>query len=217
VDTHVETIEGGCRFRVPLSEGQKTGWFFDQRENRNSFIKYVSGARVLDVFSYLGAWGVRAAVAGAREVVCVDASAQALEWLQDNASINQVQCQVRAQDAFEALREMDKAGERFDVVVLDPPAFIKRRKDHKAGLAAYERINQLGLRLLQPGGILVSCSCSFHLTAEELRHCLVRALRRAGCQGQLLESGGQGPDHPLHPAIAETAYLKSYVCRVVSP
>lgn len=217
VDGLAEILEGGCRFHVPLREGQKTGWFFDQRENRNSFLKYVGGARVLDVFSYVGAWGVRAAAAGAREVLCVDASAQALEYLQENARANAVQCQVLIQDAFEALRDLDKAGERFDVVVLDPPAFIKRRKDHKAGQAAYERINQLGLRLIQSGGILVTCSCSFHLSAEELRHCLVRALRRTGRDGQLLESGGQGPDHPVHPAIGETAYLKSLVCRIAGP
>jgi len=217
VPEFLELEEGGCRFRVPAREGQKTGWFYDQRENRDQFLRYVPGGRVLDVFSYLGAWGVRAAAGGAAEVLCVDASDQALAWLGDNARLNGVHCETRGQDAFEALRELQREGQRFDVVVLDPPAFIKRRKDHKAGLAAYERINQLGLKLLQPGGILVTCSCSFHLSADELRQALVRALKRAGLSGQILGSGGQGPDHPVHPAIAETAYLKALVCRVPGP
>lgn len=210
-----EAVEGDCTFRVPLREGQKTGYFYDQRPNRDSFLKYVGGARVLDVFSYLGAWGVRAARAGASQVTCVDASGRAGQWLEGNAAANGVDCEMRVQDAFEALKELEKEGRRFDVVVLDPPAFIKRRKDHKAGLAAYERINQAGLRLLAPGGILVTCSCSHHLSAEDLRKVLVRSLKQAGVRGQLLESGGQGPDHPVHPAIPETAYLKSLVCRVL--
>ncbi len=210
-----EALEGECRFKVPLKEGQKTGYFYDQSKNRDSFLKYVKGARVLDVFSYLGAWGVRAAKAGAASVTCVDSSARAGEWIRDNAALNGVECEVLVKDAFDALRDLEKAGERFDVVVLDPPAFIKKRKDQKAGTTAYERINQMGLKLLKPGGILVSCSCSFHLSQDDLRKAVVKSLRRTDQRGQLLEVGGQGPDHPVHPAIPETAYLKSLVLRVL--
>jgi 23S rRNA (cytosine1962-C5)-methyltransferase len=210
-----EVLEGECRFKVPLTDGQKTGYFYDQSKNRDSFLKYVKGARVLDVFSYLGAWGVRAAKAGAASVTCVDSSARAGDWIRENAALNGVECEVLVKDAFDALRDMDKAGERFDVVVLDPPAFIKKRKDQKAGTTAYERINQMGLKLLKPGGILVSCSCSFHLSQDDLRKAVVKSLRRTDQRGQLLEVGGQGPDHPVHPAIPETAYLKSLVLRVL--
>ena len=216
VPEFAEVVEGDCRFKVPLADGQKTGYFYDQRANRDSFLKYVKGARVLDVFSYLGAWGIRAAAAGAASVTCVDSSARAGEWISENASLNDVQVDVLVKDAFDALRDLDKDGERFDVVVLDPPAFIKKRKDQKAGLAAYERINQMGLKLLKPGGILVSCSCSFHLSQDDLRKAVVKSLRRTDQRGQLLEVGGQGPDHPVHPAIPETAYLKSLVLRVLS-
>jgi 23S rRNA (cytosine1962-C5)-methyltransferase len=210
-----EVLEGDCRFRVPLKDGQKTGYFYDQRKNRDAVLKYVRGARVLDVFSYLGAWGVRAARAGAASVTCVDSSARAGDWIAENARINGVDIQVRIQDAFEALSSLEQSGELFDVVLLDPPAFIKKRKDQKTGMAAYEKINQQGLRLLAPGGILVSSSCSFHLAQEDLRKIVVKCLRRTDQRGQLLETGGQGPDHPLHPAIPETAYLKSLVCRVL--
>ncbi len=210
-----EALEGECRFKVPLKDGQKTGYFYDQSKNRDSFLKYVKGARVLDVFSYLGAWGVRAAKAGAASVTCVDSSARAGDWIRDNVALNGVECEVLVKDAFDALRDLEKAGERFDVVVLDPPAFIKKRKDQKAGTTAYERINQMGLKLLKPGGILVSCSCSFHLSQDDLRKAVVKSLRRTDQRGQLLEVGGQGPDHPVHPAIPETAYLKSLVLRVL--
>lgn len=210
-----EVLEGECRFKVPLTDGQKTGYFYDQRNNRDSFLKYVKGARVLDVFSYLGAWGVRAAKAGADSVTCVDSSARAGDWIRENAALNGVDVEVLVKDAFDAMRDLEKAGELFDVVVLDPPAFIKKRKDQKAGMAAYERINQMGLKLLRPGGILVSCSCSFHLSQDDLRKTVVKSLRRTDQRGQLLEVGGQGPDHPVHPAIPETAYLKSLVLRVL--
>ena len=210
-----EVLEGDCRFKVPLKDGQKTGYFFDQRKNRDGMLKYVKGARVLDVFSYLGAWGVRAAKAGAASVTCIDSSARVGEWITENAKLNGVDIEVRIQDAFEAMSELDQSGERFDVVLLDPPAFIKKRKDLKTGLAAYEKINQQAVRLLSPGGILVSSSCSFHLSQEDLRKAIVKALRRTDQRGQLLEVGGQGPDHPVHPAIPETAYLKSFVCRIL--
>jgi len=207
--------ENGVRFRVPLGAGQKTGWFYDQAANRAAFLKYVRGARVLDVFSYLGAWGLAAARAGAAGVTCVDSSAPALELLAGSAEDNDLQVDVRRGDAFDVLAAMREAGERFDVVVVDPPAFIKRRKDIPKGQAAYRKLNQLAMQLLPRDGILVSCSCSHHLAQDELIAAIQQAARHLGRFVQLVEVGGQAPDHPIHPAMPETRYLKALTCRVV--
>jgi 23S rRNA (cytosine1962-C5)-methyltransferase len=208
-------IEAGLRFSVPLGEGQKTGWFFDQAANRAALTKYVKkNARVLDVFSYVGAWGARAARAGAAAVLCVDSSASALELAAKNAERNSLKLGVRKGDAFEVLEALAKEGERFDIVILDPPAFAKRKKDLPKALAAYKRLNQLAVRLLDSDGILVSCSCSYHVSAAELQEAIAKAARGADRRLQVLELGGQAPDHPVHPAIAETRYLKAYFCRV---
>jgi 23S rRNA (cytosine1962-C5)-methyltransferase len=208
-------IEDGLEFQAPLAEGQKTGWFFDQAANRRALEKYVrKGARVLDVFSYVGAWGVRAARCGAHEVVCVDSSAAALELAAKNAERNGAKLGTVKGDAFDVLEELGRKGSRFDVVVIDPPAFAKRKKDQPKALAAYKRLNQLALRVIADDGILVSCSCSHHVSAEDLQDAIAKAARGADKQLQILEMGGQAPDHPVHPAIPETRYLKAYFCRV---
>jgi 23S rRNA (cytosine1962-C5)-methyltransferase len=169
-------IEDGLKFSVPLSEGQKTGWFFDQAANRRALTRYVrKGARVLDVFSYVGAWGIRAAKAGAAEVLCVDSSAPALELAVKNADNNRAKVTVRKGDAFDLLEALAREKARFDVVIVDPPAFAKRRKDLSKALAAYKRLNQLAMALLEDDGILVSCSCSYHVTAEELQDAIAKA------------------------------------------
>jgi 23S rRNA (cytosine1962-C5)-methyltransferase len=210
-----EIEENGGRFRFSPLHGQKTGWFWDQRLNRSRLPAYVRGARVLDVFSYDGAWGIQAARAGATGVTCVDASAEALARLQANAALNGVadRVQVLQGDAFERLKGLREAGERFGVVVVDPPAFIKRRKDLQAGVEAYQRLNRLALGVLERDGILISCSCSFRLERETLVDLLHRGARRLGRGLQVLEHGHQGPDHPLHPAMVETAYLKCVTAR----
>jgi 23S rRNA (cytosine1962-C5)-methyltransferase len=208
-------IEDGLEFQAPLIEGQKTGWFFDQAANRRALAKYVAaGGRVLDVFSYVGAWGVRAAHLGAREVICVDSSAAALELAAANAQRNRVKLTTRKGDAFDVLEEFAKQGARFDVVIVDPPAFAKRKKDLPKALAAYKRLNQLAMQVIAAEGILVSCSCSFHVSAEELQDAIAKAARGADKHVQILEMGGQAPDHPVHPAIPETRYLKAYFCRI---
>jgi 23S rRNA (cytosine1962-C5)-methyltransferase len=208
-------IEGGLRFRVPLAEGQKTGWFFDQAANRRALSKYVrKGARVLDVFSYVGAWGARAARDGAALVLCVDSSAAALDLVAKNADINSLKIDARKGDAFDVLEALAKERAQFDVVILDPPAFAKRKKDLPKALAAYKRLNQLAMALLAGDGILVSCSCSYHVSADEFQDAISKAARGAGKHLQVLETGGQAPDHPVHPAIPETRYLKAYFCRV---
>jgi 23S rRNA (cytosine1962-C5)-methyltransferase len=208
-------VEDGLRFEAPLLEGQKTGWFFDQAANRRALTKYLRpGARVLDVFSYVGAWGVRAAAGGASDVLCIDSSASALELAQRNGQANALKIRTRKADAFDALEELAREGARFDVVIVDPPAFAKRKKDLPKAQGAYKRLNQLALQVLAPDGILVSCSCSYHLSAEELRDAIAKAARGAAKHVQLVEMGGQAPDHPVHPAIPETRYLKAYFCRV---
>ncbi len=207
--------EGGIAFRVPVSEGQKTGWFYDQAANRLALRKYVGGARVLDVFSYLGAWGLGALRAGATEVTCVDSSAGALENLQATAKANGLKPNVIRGDAFDVMESLHAEKRRFDVVVIDPPAFIKRRKDIPKGEAAYKRLNQLAMQLLEREGVVVSCSCSWHLEPDSLVSAIQRAARHLGRFVQIVEVGGQAPDHPIHPAIPETRYLKAYFCRTV--
>ncbi len=213
----VEIEEDGLRFQVAPRTGQKTGWFYDQRDNRARLDRYVQGQRVLDVFSYVGAWGVRAAARGAREVLCVDSSATALEQLTANAAFNGVGAQVHAQrgDAFEVLKALRETRERFDVVIVDPPAFVKRRKDFKEGALAYRRLNEMAMQVLERDGILVSCSCSQLLTRETLTQTLLQGARHLDRNLVILEQGQQGPDHPVHPAIPETDYLKVILARVL--
>ncbi|HEY0745866.1 MAG TPA: class I SAM-dependent rRNA methyltransferase [Steroidobacteraceae bacterium] len=214
-DKPAVVMEEGLEFLAPLVEGQKTGWFFDQAANRRDLGKYVRrGSRVLDVFSYVGAWGVRAAHQGAREVICVDSSATALELAAVNAERNRVKVLTRKGDAFTVLEELFSEGERFDVIIVDPPAFAKRKKDLPKALAAYKRLNQLAIKLIADEGILVSCSCSYHLSAEDLQDAIAKAARGADKHLQILQLGGQAPDHPMHPAIPETRYLKAYFCRI---
>jgi 23S rRNA (cytosine1962-C5)-methyltransferase len=212
----VSLEEGGVLFEVPLAAGQKTGWFYDQRSNRTAMHKYVRNKRVLDVFSYIGAWGLQAAAAGASEVCCVDASAAAQSFMERNAAANGLQDRVRSEtgDAFDVLKAMQASEQRFDVVIVDPPAFIKRRKEIKTGEQGYARLNRLALQVLAPDGILISCSCSMHLPAERLQNIVYQEARKQGRQLQLLERGFQSMDHPVHPAIPETAYLKALFCRV---
>jgi 23S rRNA (cytosine1962-C5)-methyltransferase len=211
----LQVSEGELRFSAPMAGAQKTGWFYDQSANRELFRRLLwPDVRVLDVCSYLGAWSVTALRSGAREAWCVDASAAALEGATANAARNGVALRTLRGDAFEVLEQLHGAGERFDVVVLDPPAFIKRRKDMPRGQAAYRKLNQMAMRLLAPEALLVSCSCSYHLGADELAGLIQAAARHANREVQILAAGGQGCDHPVHPAIPESRYLKAFFCRV---
>jgi len=207
--------ESGLAFRAPLVHGQKTGWFYDQTANRARLARYLApGARVLDVCSYAGAWAITALRAGAARACCVDSSQAALDFAAANAARNGLAVETLRADAFEALKTLADQGERYDVVILDPPAFIKRKKDIPQGQAAYRKLNQLALGLLGEEGTLVSCSCSYHLAPEELMSAIQSAARHSGRFVQILEAGGQSPDHPVHPAIPETRYLKAFFCRV---
>lgn len=211
----VEVHEGGASFRAPLAGGQKTGWFYDQAANRARLKQYLEpGARVLDVFSYVGAWAIGALRAGAASAVCVDSSADALGFAARNAQENGVAIECLRADGFDALEALHERGARFDAVVLDPPAFIKRKKDIPKGQAAYRKLNQLALPLIEPEGLLVSCSCSYHLAEAELLSAVQAAARHCSRFVQVLELAGQSPDHPVHPAVPETRYLKALFCRV---
>jgi 23S rRNA (cytosine1962-C5)-methyltransferase len=210
VPEQLPLAENGVDFLAPVHGGQKTGWFYDHRLSRARLSGWVVGKSVLDAYSYIGGWGVQAAAFGAARVCCVDSSAAALEGVVINATLNGMQDKVttRRGQAVAVLSALHEEGEMFDVVVLDPPAFIQRRKDLKKGITAYRRIIESGLRLLAPSGLLVAASCSMHLARADLMAAMQQAAMRAGCRLRVVEQGGQGPDHPVHPAIPETEYLK---------
>lgn len=215
----VEIRERESRFLVDFEHGQKTGWFYDQAFNRDRLLNYVKGKRVLDVCCYSGSWGIRAAMMGASSVTFVDSSASALDMVEANAALNNISDRVDLMcgDAFDALKQLRAEREKYDVVLLDPPAFIKKRKDYKAGSDAYRRLNQLAIPLVNIGGFLISSSCSFHMPEAELQGLIAQAARHTDRNLQLLERGMQAPDHPVHPVISETAYLKTLYFRVLNP
>ncbi|WP_010321573.1 class I SAM-dependent rRNA methyltransferase [Marinobacterium stanieri] len=228
LETFVEVVQGEVPELAPLNEngvdlvapiltGQKTGWFYDHRENRARMQTLVKGKRVLDLFSYVGGWGAQALAAGASEVVCVDASVTALEVAAENARINNGETRFRGLqgDAFDLCKALVADKERFDVVVVDPPAFIARRKDIRNGERAYARINNLAMRLLNKDGTLISASCSMHLGKDRLVDILRANSRELDRSAQIFAQGSQGSDHPIHPAIPETEYLKAYFLRVL--
>ena len=211
----LELEENGTTFAAPLKDGQKTGWFYDHRENRAFLQRLAKNASVLDVFCYAGGWGVQALAAGAINLTAIDSSGLALDAVNRNAAPYKQSATVSCLQgqADEMMKHLINAGQRFDVVVLDPPAFIKRRKDHAQGLKAYYQYNQLALKLLAPGGLLVSASCSMSLIQDELVDVIGSAARNSGRFLQIVHSGGQGADHPVHPLIPETAYLKAVFVR----
>jgi 23S rRNA (cytosine1962-C5)-methyltransferase len=215
VPATVKVEEHGLSFEAPLEGGQKTGWFFDQRPNRDHVAALAKDARVLDVFCHIGAFGLRCAAAGAREVTLVDSSAPALAQAEEAAALNGVgdQVHVRRADAFDAMAAM--AGEQFDIVVCDPPAFARSRKDADAGLRAYGRMARLAAPLVAPGGFLFVASCSYHAPLEAWCAQIALGLHRARRDGRILFTGGAGPDHPVHPHLPETAYLKTQLIQVL--
>ena len=208
--------ENNTVFQVDVLKGQKTGWFYDHRMNRARVQQYSKDKRVLDLFSYAGAWGLEAATAGASEVYCVDASEQALDWLDKSAEMNGFSNITSIQgNVFDVLKHLREEREKFDIVIVDPPAFIKRKKDFKEGLNAYRRVNQMAMQLCNRDALLVSASCSHHLPADTLLQQIQGSARHLDRFVQMLEQGHQSPDHPVHPAMPETAYIKSFITRVL--
>jgi 23S rRNA (cytosine1962-C5)-methyltransferase len=207
-DGPIGLSENGARFFADPLGGQKTGWFYDQREARARVAALATGARVLDLYAYTGGFGVLAAVQGAAHAVCVDRSRPALDLAARAAEANGVaeRCEFRQGEAFETLERMD---ESFDVVVADPPAFVRSKKDLGAGLRGYRKLMRLAAGRVAPGGFLFAASCSHHVTPEAFAQELARALSDVGRAGRVIASMGAGPDHPVHPMLPESAYLKS--------
>lgn len=205
--------EHGLRYGVDVVEGQKTGFFLDQRDNRREFVRYVRGGRVLDVCCYAGAFALNAARRGnARDVLAIDVSEAALALARANADANELSARIRFEksDAFSALERLRDAGEKFDLVALDPPKLARHAKGVAEALRGYHSLNRLALDVLAPGGILVSCSCTGHVLREQFEDMLAQAASSARRSLQILEARGAAPDHPVSVHCPETGYLKCY-------
>ncbi len=209
--------ENSLHYQVPADVSQKTGWFYDHRDSRLSLAPWVKGRRVLDVYSYLGGFGLNALAFGASSVLAIDASAPATQAAMANAALNNMQDRFSAQcnDAVEAMRTLFEEGERYDVIILDPPAFIKRRKDREQGLRHYALNNRLAMRLLVPGGILLSASCSQALSQDELLQQMRQGAPKSSLGLQVLAPLQQGADHPVNISMPETLYLTGAIARLV--
>lgn len=207
-----EIIENDVKFNTS-SDGQKTGWFFDHRSGRQWLNQSVNAKSVLDIFSYIGGWGIQAAKYGASEVVCVDSSQTAIDQVQANATLNQLS-QVKAicSDAFDYLKK--PAEQLFDIVVLDPPALIQKRRDFDQGRQAYFTLNEQAIQRVKDGGILISASCSLHMTEEELLKIVQQVARRQNKQVQLIHQVRPAADHPRLISMPESDYLKCFMLRV---
>jgi len=216
LDSPVQIELDGLRFAVDILEGQKTGFYLDQRENRWAAASLLRGLRVLDCFCYTGAWSLTAASAGAERVMGIDSSGRAIEMARHNAELNSLSptCSFDKADVFARLEALADAGEKFGCVILDPPALVKSKRHLKQAEAAYEKLNRLAMRLLEPDGLLISCSCSFHISRESFRQILSSAARKSRRSVSALEWRGQARDHPTLLAMPETAYLKCAIMRV---
>jgi 23S rRNA (cytosine1962-C5)-methyltransferase len=217
IPEHVEMEENGLRFLINLREGQKTGGFLDQKQNHLLLRDICRGRAVLDCFCYAGSWAVHAGHFGAASVLGLDISARAVEQASRNARLNGVADRVRFEecDVFERLRSLKHEGTGFDVIVMDPPAFVKSRKSIAEATKGYLTINRRALELLQPGGYLITCSCSFHMGREAFREMLITASRLARREVRLVATCSQAPDHPVLLSFPESEYLKCFVLQVV--
>jgi 23S rRNA (cytosine1962-C5)-methyltransferase len=213
-DADLVITENGIKFRIDLLEGQKTGAFLDQRENRVAAMRYARG-RGLDCFSFHGSFALHMA-SGCERVIAVDISEPAMERARSNAELNDIaNIEFIAANVFDLLRDYDDAGERFDTIALDPPAFAKNRNAVEAALRGYKEINLRALRLLNPGGVLITCSCSYHIGEELFLMTLADAARDAGRDVQIVEKRTQSRDHPILLTVPETYYLKCIVARAM--
>lgn len=215
-DTNVEIIENGVKYIVDVKDGQKTGFFLDQKYNRLAIQKLCKDARVLDCFTHTGSFALNAGIAGAREVIGVDASQLAVDQAAENAKLNGLENRVsfRCQDVFELLPELEAKGEKFDVVILDPPAFTKSRNSIKNATKGYREINLRAMRLVKDGGFLATCSCSHFMSYELFTETLNQAARNVHRRLRQVEFRTQAPDHPILWAADESYYLKFYIFQV---
>ena len=221
LDSYVKTVKGdghriaveenGARYIADLAEGQKTGWYYDQRDNRAFIAGFAHGKSVLDAYSYTGGFGILTAKTGAREVVCLDSSAPALALAEESARANGVTIQAVKADVFEELERLKTAGETFDIVLADPPPFVKSKKDLEPGAKAYRKLTRLAAAVTAPNGFLMVASCSHNISPERFASECAQGLERSGRAARLIRSAGAGVDHPVHPALPESAYLKALV------
>jgi 23S rRNA (cytosine1962-C5)-methyltransferase len=221
LDSYVKTVKGeghriaveenGARYIADLREGQKTGWYYDQRDNRAFIAPLAKGKTVLDAYSYTGGFGILAAKAGAKEVVCLDSSAPALALAEDSAAANQVSIRAVKADVFEEMERLAAEKETFDIVAADPPPFVKSRKDLEPGAKAYRKLARLAALVTAPGGTLLLASCSHNMPAERFAAECAAGILGSGRQARIIRSAGASPDHPVHPMLPESAYLKALV------
>jgi 23S rRNA (cytosine1962-C5)-methyltransferase len=211
VDGPVELVENGVRFVADVAHGQKTGWFYDQRDNRAFMARLAKGRRVLDLYTYAGGFALQAAMAGATKVIAVDRSEDSLALAEKAAALNGITIEAVRAEAFAEMARLDAAGERFGIVVADPPAFVKSKKDLGAGAKGYRKMARLAAALVEPGGFLFTGSCSHHMPAAQFAEEIAHGLSLAGRTGRIVRVAGAGPDHPIHPHLPESAYLKALV------
>jgi len=216
LDGPIPVPMNGAKYMADLMAGQKTGLFFDQRPNHAFAARLARGAKVLDVFSHVGGFALAALAGGAASALCVDGSAAALDLAVQGAKASGVDARLttRQGDAFDVLEALGSEGQRFDLVICDPPAFAPAKPALEAGLRAYERLARLAAPLVAPGGYLVLCSCSHAADIMAFRNASARGIGRGGRRGQLLHTGYAGPDHPMLPQLAESAYLKALFFRL---
>lgn len=215
VPDRVEMVENGILYLVDVKNGQKTGFFLDQKQNRAAIAPLCPGARVLDCFCHNGSFALNAAKYGAQSVLGVDISEDALDVARENAKRNGLDVAFEAHNCFDFLREQTEAGEKYDLVILDPPAFTKSRQAVESALRGYKEINLRGLKLTRPGGFLVTCSCSQHVSTEAFQEMVNHAARDAKKRVRLVEYRTQALDHPILPAAPETKYLKCMILQVM--
>lgn len=217
-DTKVEIVENGVRYQVDVREGQKTGFFLDQKNNRAAIQKLCRRKKVLDCFTHTGSFALNAAYAGAASVLGVDASELGIAQARENAKLNGLEERVNfvCADVFELLPELEKKGEQYDVVILDPPAFTKSRQATKNAVKGYREINLRGMKLVRDGGFLATCSCSHFMEQELFAKTIREAAKGARKRLRQVEFHTQAPDHPILWAAEESYYLKFYIFQVVS-
>lgn len=213
----IEIVENGVRFLADLADGQKTGWFFDQRPNRAFVASLAAGRTVADLYSYAGGFGITALVAGqAAHAFLLDRSADALATATQAAALNGVADKVETEtgEAFAVMERLAREGRRFGVVIADPPAFVKTKRDLTTGAKGYRKVARLASALVEPGGVLLCASCSHHMPADAFQEEVAHGIGQSSRRGRILWSHGAGPDHPVHPQLPESAYLKALVLQL---
>jgi 23S rRNA (cytosine1962-C5)-methyltransferase len=214
--TTLTVIENNMTFEVDMTSSQKTGWFFDHRENRALIAKLARDRTMIDYFCYSGGFSLQAAKYAAKQVTGIDRSESAIHNAQRSASLNQLSnvCEFHTQDTFKDLDERLHKGQMFDIVVLDPPAFVKNKKDLIPGLKGYEKLLTKALPLVAPAGFLLIASCSYHVKEADLKICLIRALQKTKREGRIVQTLSAGFDHPVHPMLEESSYLKGFLAYI---